>query len=101
MKKVLITVFLICILTSTGFCFQTNGIHISGFAVTEFGEIGKIDGFSENGIVINDSLYQFAIDATLLSKNGGTLLLSSFNVGDRVGYEVDPEGRISRLQKLD
>ncbi len=65
--------------------------------------VGVLERFGENEIVVNDSLIRFSLTAevTFNSTSGSfDIPPSSFKVGDKVGWELDEDGRLKTLWLL-
>jgi len=55
----------------------------------EFSYAGKIEMITQEGAIINDTVFQIASNVGVYSTTGLTLSISDINVGDKVGCEVE------------
>ena len=74
--------------------------------VTDTGEIvhdgeGTIDRIGNDGkIVIGDRLFRLSSQAVYYSAAGTPVSLTFFAVGDRVAYDLNPNGRLVALYEI-
>ena len=60
---------------------------------------GIIDSIGKNAVVIDDMKYNFASDATFLSRTGDRIIKSMFKIGDPVDFVLNANNEISTLQR--
>lgn len=80
-----------------------NPWYLSGEGPPSHIHVGVLDRLGENEIVADDSLILFSsvVEVTFNSADGSFgIPPSSFKVGDKVGWELDEDGRLTTLWLL-